>query len=281
MLSENSPIKLGVRRNAWHKLFGVYAQSTLRKKHIDSTIVYYADRDALYKALLAGDIHALPKPLKDVPTQLPEGIVITALTEREDVRMCFVMPKNAENTEGGYLALSDLKNVRIGVENAILGAQIEALLPDNQAIVVDDFSPLDVVERIRRDDFQACILTSITVRVLSLTDENWHIISFSPREFVPEAGQGVACLITAADDVLTRRLVKPFHHPSVTPLVNVERTIKKLLNDEPIAAYCERDANNNFHVWAAALVNGQLKKARLSQTTSVLLAERVVEILSR
>jgi porphobilinogen deaminase len=275
MTHSNTPIKLGVVLNAWHKLFGVYAQSTLREKHVDSTIIYYSDENALFKALLAGEIQAVPKPLKDLPTTLPEGAVITAIKERETTRTCLLMPKKT----GEDLALSELKNAKIAVQTPIIGAQIEALLPENQAII-QNYSPLEVLDKTREGVFDACILTSLTIKALALDESSWHIFSFSPREFITEAGQGISCLITAEDDLATRRLVKPFHSPLVTPISNVERQVKKLFNDTDVAAYCERDASNNFHLWAAVLREGRFRKVRLSQTTSIGLAERAAQELN-
>ena len=104
-------------------------------------------------------------------------------------------------------------------------------------------------------------------------------MSISPKEFVPEAGRGVAAFLTAEDDKTTRRLLKPLHHPAVSAVTNIERQVKRLFEDENIGAYCLKDENNNYHLWAVALVSGKVRRTRLSQSTHFEMAERCKDLL--
>ena len=56
-------------------------------------------------------------------------------------------------------------------------------------------------------------------------------------------------------------------------MINIERKLKKLFEDKDIAAFCEKDANENYHLYAAALVNDNVKRCRVSQSTFFELAE--------
>ena len=52
-----------------------------------------------------------------------------------------------------------------------------------------------------------------------------------------------------------------------------------MLKDHDVSAYCERDRMGNYHLWAAALVNTDFRKIRLSQSTTFGMAEKAVQQL--
>ena len=261
-------LRIGVLMEPWAKLFGVYTQSLLKDSSIDSRIILYRDSQELANALLSAEINICPKGLKDLPTTLPEGTTIAALTAREDARQCLVLPRFvAEKAD-----LATLKGLTIGVCNAVSQAQLVALYPEVKA-EIHDMLPLEGIEAMRNGRFDGGIMTTVTAKVLAMREEEWLIRHINAREFVPEAGQGVACLVAATDDLATRRLLKTVHNQAVAMVTNVERTLKKMFNDRDIAAHCERDKMGNYHFSASAIVNGTLRKVRLSRSTTVGLAE--------
>jgi hydroxymethylbilane synthase len=269
-----TPLRIGVQMEPWAKLFGIYTQSFLKDKDIESQLILYRDNQELSKALLSAEVNICPVGLKDLPTTMPEGTTIAALSERDDVRQCLVLPRSvAERAD-----ISTLKGLKIGVCSNVHAAQMAWLFPET-TVEVHNLMPLEGIEAMRNGTFDGGIMTIVTTKVLAMRNEEWVIRPFSPREFVPEAGQGVACLVVATEDIETRRLLKKVHIPSVSLVTNVERTLKKMFNDTNIAAYCERDKMGNYHFSAAAIVNGMLRKIRLSQSTTIGLAENAKNAL--
>jgi hydroxymethylbilane synthase len=261
-------LRIGVRMEPWAKLFGVYTQGFLKDHGIESQLVLYRDHQELANALLSAEINIFPTGLKDLPTTLPEGTIIAALSARDDVRQCLVLPHFvAEKTD-----LTTLKGLNIGVCNTVNQAQLLALYPEAKA-EIHDMLPLEGIEAMRNGRFGGGVMTTVTAKVLAMREEEWLIRHINAREFVPEAGQGVACLVAATDDLATRRLLKTVHNRDVAIVTNVERTLKKMFQDRDIAAHCERDKMGNYHFSAAAVVNGTLRKIRLSRSTTVGLAE--------
>jgi hydroxymethylbilane synthase len=261
-------LRIGVRMEPWAKLFGVYTQGFLKDHGIESQLILFRDNLELLNSLLSGEVNICPAGLKDMPTTLPEGITLAALSARDDARQCLVLPRFiAEKAD-----LTTLKGLKIGVCTESNGRQLEHLFPE-VTTEVHNMMPLEGIEAMRNGTFDGGIMTIVTTNVLAMRDDEWLIRPFNPREFVPEAGQGVACLLAATDDVTTRRLLKTVHNPNVALATNVERTLKKMFNDTNINAYCERDKMGNYHLNAAALVNGQLQKVRLSRSTTIGLAE--------
>lgn len=265
---QSKTLRIGVLMEPWAKLFGVYTQGFLKDSGIDSQIILYRDNQELANALLSAEINICPKGLKDLPTTLPEGMTIAALSARDDVRQCLVLPHFvAEKTD-----LATMKGLTIGVCNTVNQAQLLALYPEIKA-EIHHMLPLEGIEAMRNGRFDGGIMTTVTAKVLAMRDDEWLIRHINAREFIPEAGQGVACLVAATDDLTTRRLLKTVHHRDVAMVTNVERTLKKMFNDRDIAAHCERDKMGNYHFSAAAVVNGTLRKVRLSRSTTVGLAE--------
>jgi porphobilinogen deaminase len=272
----HKPLTLGVLRTAWHKLFGVRTQAKLLEQGIESNVQYFGSLNAIYNALLSDEIEAMPYPFKDLPTYLPTGILPTALTQRRTVYQAVVSLKSNDKTDTNIIGISE--DAKIVVKSAVNAAQLRAFLPQAH-IAVETLTPPDVVSALRQQKFDAAVLTSESIAALALQNDEWDVFLFSPREFIPEVGQGVVCFVTAADNLPIRRLFQTIHTPSVSVLTNVERTLKKRFPDGQVNAYCDRDRMGHYHLWVAALVNGTLRRTRISQTTSYEMAERAYEKL--
>jgi hydroxymethylbilane synthase len=267
-------LRIGVRMEPWAKLFGIYTQNFLKNNGIESQLHLYRDSQELSNALLSSEISVFPTGLKDVPTTLPEGTTLAALSERDDVRQCLVLPRFvAEKTD-----LKTLKGLTIGVCVEVVGAQLRSIFPEVRT-EIHNMMPLEGIEAMRNGTFDGGIMTIVTTKVLAMREDEWFILPFSPREFIPEAGQGVACLLAATDDLPTRRLLKNVHRKEVALVTNVERTLKKMFHDTDISAYCERDKMGNYHLSAAAIVDKTLRKVRISQSTSIDLAQNAKNAL--
>jgi porphobilinogen deaminase len=100
---------------------------------------------------------------------------------------------------------------------------------------------------------------------------------------VPAPGQGVVAWVCNRDDLKSRQLLKNIHHPEVSACTNVERRVlqhvETELQSDFLGVYCEQDASGNYHVFAVCEAGGQLKRARLSSSTRLGLAEKLVQQL--
>jgi porphobilinogen deaminase len=271
-------MKIGTLMAPWAKLLSVAAQGEMKKvANLDTQIVYYRSDKDLFDALLLGEIQIAPKGLKELPTTLPEGINIAALSERQVVaNSLFFSTKNKD--ENNLFSLKS--HAKVWVNSEINRAQMQSFR-DDLLFTVQDLSPMEAIDALREDTYDACVLTTKTTDVVGLNHEEFHSIQFSPKEFVTEPGQSVAAFLTAEEDIKTRKILKQIHQKEVALVTNVERQLKKFFNDKDVAAYCQHDSGGNFHLWAAALINGVLKRTRLSQSTSFELAERCFEALSK
>ncbi len=269
-LYTSQTLAIGVFMHPWTKLHGIYAQQQLKEQaETDTVLAYYPYKRELTQALLNGSIQVICTALRELPTKLPKGIVIGALSSRIPSSNCLVVSPNAlDDTQ-----LFSLKeNAKVWVNSEINKAQLASFRPD-LTIEVSNLEITDIYKSMTEGKHDACLLPASMIQILDIDDSVYTVISFSPKEFTPEAGQGVVAYLVAENDLPTRRILKQVHNRATAQLTNVERKIKSLFKDDNIAAYCEKDKVGNFHVIAATIVDNQLKTTRLSQSTSFHLAE--------
>lgn len=263
-------VTLGIVKNDELNQGERFVQQALTDVGISPSFHYFFTKEDAFRAILEGEIAACA--LNTMPTSLPLGLVITALSERKVTNNCLV----AKNTEG--VLFSEKKDVKVLTLSDINCAQMQYLQP-NYMVEKADLTPLESLEKLNSGEFDAVVLSQNDINDFDLQANDWQIQPYSLREFITKAGQGVTCFIAAEDDLPTRRLLKEAHHPSVSAVTNIERTIQKMLKDHDVSAYCERDRMGNYHLWAAALVNKDFRKIRLSQSTTFGMAENAVQQL--
>ncbi len=169
----------------------------------------------LETALLAGEIDAAVHSMKDLPSQSTAGLVIAAITEREDPRDVLV------SREG--LTLDALPaGARIGTSSPRRAAALRAYRHD--LVVV----PLrgNVETRIRKmdaDQVDAICLAGAGLRRLGLEA---RITAWLPVDvMLPAPGQGALGVQVRTDHARARRLVASVEHPPTRQAVTAERAV--------------------------------------------------------
>ncbi len=233
-------------------------------------------------ALLSDQVNLAVHSMKDLPTTSPEGLVITAVSYRENPADWMLVRK--ETLEAG--ALFQLKkNAVVGTSSARRKAQLLDFRPDIQIKDIRGNVPTRI-NKLRSGDFDAIMLAAAGVSRLGLDLSEFHIVKFNPKEFIPAPAQGVLAFQTKEQDLPTRRVLKQIHDQEVAEITNVERQVLRLLDGGcqlPLGVYCEKDDQGNFHIWAASaeVWNAPVKRVHLSSSTSYELAERVVAELRK
>jgi len=209
------------------------------------------------EALLDGTIDLAVHSLKDVPSELPGGLTLAAIPEREDPRDAIV---------GSSLA--GLKpGARIGTSSLRRAAQLHAL---GRGLIAESLRG-NVDTRLRKLDrgqFDAIVLASAGLRRLGWAGRIREII---PVEIMcPAVGQGALAIETRDDGGAAHRLVQQLDHPPSRIAVTAERALLATLNggcQVPIGGYAAIDANS-IHLRAivaspdgSRIVRGQLTGA--------------------
>jgi hydroxymethylbilane synthase len=189
----------------------------------------------LEEALLAEKIDIAVHSLKDLPTTLPEGLHISAITEREDPRDALILP---ESRRGEPASISSLREgASVGTSSLRRQAQLKHLRPD---VEIKDLRG-NVDTRLRKLDggwYDAIILASAGLRRLGFRDR--ISLSIDTREMLPAVGQGALGIETRAADKETNDLISLLEHAPTRAACTAERALLFALGggcQVPIAAH--------------------------------------------
>jgi len=234
-------------------------------------------------ALLREEIDVAVHSMKDLPTNAPEGLSITAVSYRENPADWLVIRKERE-AAGQDLRLP--QGAIVGTSSARRKSQILDFRPDVQIKDIRGNVPTRL-GKLRDGQFDAILMAAAGATRLGIDlEEEFTLIKFNPKEFVPAPAQGVLAWQTRTEDKPTRRLLKNIHQKDTAEATNIERKVLNMLDggcQMPLGVYCERDDDGNYHIWAAKADawDKPVQRVRMSQSTKHQLPERVVEALRK
>ena len=167
----------------------------------------------LEQDMLAGGIDIAVHSLKDMPTEVPEGLVISAITERFDPGDAVVSPK--------YKTLDNLpRGAKVGTSSLRRKAQLLHARPDLQ--ISDLRGNVNTrLEKLEREHFDAIILAVAGLKRLGFADRITEVL---PREIVlPAVGQGALAIETREDDREVRNFIAFLNDEATVACARAER----------------------------------------------------------
>ncbi len=186
----------------------------------------------LETALIDGRADIAVHSMKDVPMQMPEGLTLGVICEREDPRDALVGCTGFDQLgEGAKLGTSSLRR----------SCQLSRHRPD----LTIGFLRGNVNTRLAKLDngeFDAIILACAGLIRLGFEDRIGAPID--PQLSLPAAGQGAVGIEFRESDERVRALLAPLHHDDTASRVLAERAVVRRLDggcDVPIAAFAEWD----------------------------------------
>jgi hydroxymethylbilane synthase len=190
-------------------------------------------------ALLDRRIDLAVHSLKDLPTQLPDGLHLAAITEREDVRDALIV---REGLRGTAWSIKDLPpDARIGTSSLRRAAQLKHQRPDLRIVELRG----NVETRLRKVDegeYDAIILATAGLMRLGFGDR--ITARLAPGEMLSAVGQGALGIETRLDDGRTNLLLEMLNHWPTRHSTEAERAVLRNLGGGcavPIAALGQVD----------------------------------------
>ena len=178
----------------------------------------------LETALLEGQVDLAVHSLKDVPTDLPDGLIIGAVTRREDSRDALVFPAGAA---AGPRSLDGLpQGARVGTSSLRRMAQIKHHRPDLEVQPVRG----NVQTRLRKLDegqFDVLVMAAAGLIRLGLRGRIGAVLSTDIS--LPAVGQGALGLELRADDQDLLAAIRPVHDPATHAATLAERAVLRRL----------------------------------------------------
>lgn len=224
----------------------------------------------LEDALISGAIDIAVHSLKDLPTIVPDGLLIAAVCRREDARDALVLPSTG--------SASGLKEVNaglvIGTSSPRRLAQLKHSRPD---LVVKDLRG-NVDTRLRKLDegqYGALILACAGLRRLGL--EKRITAALPTDEMLPAVGQGALAIEVRADDVDAIANCEKLNDAATEAATDAERALLRRLGGGcqlPIAAHAMVDNQSLTLDGLVAAVDGS-KIVRASISGHLREAEKI------
>jgi hydroxymethylbilane synthase len=188
------------------------------------------------EALLRGAIDLAVHSMKDVPSELPAGLEIAVMPEREDPRDVLVSRDR--------LKLEEMpRGARIGTGSLRRKLQLMHLLPDVEVVPLR--GNLDTrIRKIETEGLDGVIVAAAGIRRMAWVS---RVSQFIPADvMLPAAGQGALGIELRREDHELREAVRFMGHADTSAEVAAERAFLRRLGGGcqlPVAAYGKRSGD--------------------------------------
>ena len=171
--------------------------------------------------LIKKEIDIAVHSLKDMDSIETKGLVIQAYLKRNDSRESFVSKK--------FKNLSELNNAKIGSSSRRRELQLKLL---NKNIKVENIrGNIDTrIKKVETGEYDGVILALAGLKMLKL--EKFAKETFSVKDFIPTAGQGIIAVQCREEDEDAKKILKKINHNETETCALAERSFLKTLGGD-------------------------------------------------
>lgn len=212
----------------------------------------------LEQALLAEEVDFCVHSCKDMPSVVPEGLILAAFPERVDPRDMLVLREDGPASDRATLEALP-RGAVVGTSSLRRACQIRALRPDLE--LRDVRGNVDTrLRKLAEGRYDALVLATAGLERLGLFDADGRLRSDGatfvaapvPAEtMLPAVAQGILVIECRADDADTQALLAPLDHGPSRAAALAERAFLRRLEggcQVPIAAYATPDAPDRLRL---------------------------------
>ena len=211
------------------------------KGDTDSRPLFTIDQKGIFekevdKAVTENKVDFAVHSLKDVPSDLPEGLLLTCIPKRETVNDVLI-------TNQGISLDSLPKNAIIGTSSLRRAVQVTRKRPD---ITVKPIRG-NIETRIKKIDegnYDGIILAAAGIGRLGLEAKH---ASLSTDDFSPSPGQGALAIVSRKNDESTIQMLKKIEDVDSRLEIEAERTISRVVESGcrfPVGAYAKANESS-------------------------------------
>jgi hydroxymethylbilane synthase len=196
------------------------------------------------EALLAGMVDLAVHSVKDLPGDFPEGLMLSAVPEREDARDVLITRNGetlAELPSGTRVGTSSLRRQALllhlhpGLRIEMLRGNVDTRLRKQREGIVD-----------------ATVLAAAGLKRLGLMPEHSYVLD--EQVFLPAIGQGALGIETRANDEKVRSLVQPLNHAASAMAVSAERAFLRRMGGSCRTPLAAKGTVTDDRVYLTALI---------------------------
>jgi len=217
---------------------------TTGDKILDVALSKIGDRSLFTKELeielLNRNIDLAVHSLKDLQTEIPKGLKLSAVTKRHNVHDVLIARKK------GTTIFNLPENATVATGSLRRKCQLLHIRPDLKIVELRGNVPTRI-KRFLESNWDGIILARAGVERLKLSK---HISSIIKTEIMlPAVGQGALGIETRADNKIANEIVKSIHYENTYGAILAERALLKTLEggcQVPIGAFAEVKQNGLF-----------------------------------
>lgn len=194
----------------------------------------------LEDALLSGEIDMAIHSMKDMPSKLPEGLMLTVPTVREDPRDVLLTPHQISSLDqlppGAVVATGSKRRI----------CQLQKLRPDVEIVGIR--GNIDTrIRKMQELQLDGIILAAAGLkRIGRLADPAYQTVTLPENTFIPAPAQGILAVEVREDNETVKELMAAISDQNTIIQMNAERSFLNALNGSchiPVGAFCEITAD--------------------------------------
>lgn len=246
--TRKSPLALWQAEHVRQRLQAFYPELTIElvtmstqgDRVLDSPLAKIGGKGLFVKELengmLEGRADIAVHSMKDVPAELPDGLDIGAILEREDPRDAFV--------SNAYASVEVLPHgACVGTSSLRRQCQLRAVRPDLK--ILDLRGNVNTrLSKLDNGDYDAIVLAAAGLKRLGMEERIARALS--PEEMLPAIAQGVIGIECRSNDARVIALIKALNDPYTALRTTAERAMNARLAggcQAPVAGYSELDGD--------------------------------------
>jgi hydroxymethylbilane synthase len=172
--------------------------------------------------LLESKIDLAVHSLKDLPTQMTEGLCVNAVVKRNDPRDAFLSFSSK--------SLKELKpQSKVGTSSFRRYAQLNLLRDDLE--IVSMRGNIDTrIKKLKNKEYDAIVLSLAGIQMLNLISQVKEV--FTIEQMLPAIGQGTIALQSKKDDRKTLDILKEINHKETYYCIQAERALLEAIGGD-------------------------------------------------
>ncbi len=196
-------------------------------------------------ALLNKEIDLAVHSHKDLETTNPEGLMVAAVSPRENPSELLLIRKESVDTNQKWkLKASPI----VGTSSARRKSQVMQHRPDAQLKDLRGNVPTRI-NKLRDGNYDAILLAYAGVKRLNLDLSDLEVLILDPKDFIPAPAQGVLGLQIREEDEDLKNVLRQLNDEVVEQRIQLERSVLRQLDGGcqlPLGIFCENE--NEVHV---------------------------------
>jgi hydroxymethylbilane synthase len=192
------------------------------------------------QALLDQTIDLAVHSHKDLETNTPDGLIIAAVSERENPADVLLIHPNAFDKDSFW---NLKKDAVVGTSSARRKSQMIGFRPDVQIKDLRGNVPTRL-QKLIDAGYDAILLAKAGLDRLNLDLKGMHEVVLDPEEFIPAPAQGVLAFQIRENDNELYDFMQALNHEDIQSQIALERNLLNRLQGGcqlPLGAYCPEE----------------------------------------